>query len=80
MSIGAKYLYYIKDKKEAPIAEDDAKLSKSFIGQGVDISFRWQIFYDLSTYINYGLFLPGNAYDSKEGTRNFIMFGANLSF
>jgi hypothetical protein len=80
MSLGAKYLYYLKDKKEAPINSGEADLPKAFIGQGVDVSFRWQIFYDLSMYINYGLFLPGDAYDSlSNGTRNFVMAGVNLS-
>lgn len=80
MSLGAKYLYYVKDKKEAPIAQGEANLPESFIGQGIDLSLRWQIFYDLSAYINYGLFMPGDAYNSTEGNRNFIMCGANLSF
>ncbi len=79
MSLSAKYLYYLKDKKEAPIAQGEANLPQSFIGQGIDISLRWQIFYDLSAYINYGLFIPGDAYDSTEGNRNFIMCGANFS-
>jgi len=79
LSFGVKYLYYMKDKKELPIAPDEAVLPKSFIGQGVDASLRWQIFYDLSMYINYGIFLPGAAYDSKTGAKNFVMTGVNLS-
>ena len=80
MSLGAKYLYYLKDKKDAPINSGEANLPKAFIGQGVDVSFRWQIFYDMSMYINYGLFLPGSAYDSlSNGSRNFVMAGVNLS-
>ena len=80
MSVGSKYLYYLKDKKDAPINSGEADLPKSFIGQGVDVSFRWQIFYDLSMYVNYGLFLPGDAYDSGSNkTRNFFMAGVNLS-
>jgi hypothetical protein len=80
MSLGAKYLYYLKDKKDGYINSGEAALSKSFIGQGVDVSFRWQIFYDLSMYINYGLFLPGAAYDSSSnGSSNFVMAGINLS-
>ena len=84
MSLGAKYAYYIKDEKDSPInSGTDASADESFIGQGVDVSFRWQIFYDLSVYVNYGLFLPGDAfedsYGEKEGNRNFVMAGMNLS-
>jgi len=80
MSLGAKYLYYLKDKKDAPINSNEATLPKAFIGQGVDVSLRWQMFYDLSMYINYGLFIPGDAYDDlSNAPRNFVMAGINLS-
>jgi len=80
MSLGSKYFYYLKDKKEAPINSGEAALPKAFIGQGVDVSFRWQILYDLSMYINYGLFIPGDAYDNvSKVNRNFVMAGVNLS-
>ena len=79
MSLGAKYDYYMKDQKEAAINSGEATLPEAFIGQGVDVSLRWQMFYDLSMYVNYGLFLPGDAYDSSTGERTFIMAGVNLS-
>jgi len=79
ISLSAKYNYYKKDKKEAPINSGEATLPESFIGQGVDVSFRWQMFYDLSMYVNYGLFLPGDAYDSSTGNKTFVMAGINLS-
>ncbi len=78
LSIGAKYDYYLKDKKESAINSGDATLPKGFIGQGVDLSLRWQMFYDLSMYVNYGLFLPGDAY-TNTGAQNFVMAGLNLS-
>ncbi len=75
LSLGAKYLYYRKDKKDA----GTTPLTKAFIGQGVDVSLRWQMFYDLSMYVNYGIFLPGAAYKSSTGASNFVMAGVNLS-
>jgi hypothetical protein len=79
MSLGVKYLYYMKDKKEMPISSGDAALPEAFVGQGVDVSLRWQMFYDLSMYVNYGLFLPGDAYDPSMGEKSFAMAGINLS-
>lgn len=79
MSLGAKYDYYMKDQKDAPINSGEADLPEAFIGQGVDVSLRWQMFYDLSMYVNYGLFLPGDAYESSTGERTFVMAGVNLS-
>ncbi len=78
MSIGGKYSYYRKDKKESPIKSGEAGLPDLNIGQGVDASLRWQMFYDLSMYVNYGLFLPGKAYTDKT-KQNFIMAGVNIS-
>jgi len=79
MSLGAKYSYYLKDEKASSINAGEADdYDKSFIGQGIDISLRWQVFYDASFYVNYGLFLPGDAYKNKDAN-NFIMAGINLS-
>lgn len=84
MSLGAKYAYYMKDEKDSTVnSGTDAAYAESYIGQGIDVSFRWQIFYDLSVYVNYGWFLPGDAFkDSlgeKEGARNFVMAGMRKS-
>jgi hypothetical protein len=80
MSIGAKYSHYIKDKTDSPInSGNDAKEKEDFIGKGVDVSLRWQIFYDASFYMNYGLFLPGDACTNKD-SQSFLMAGMNLSF
>lgn len=79
MSMGVKYSYYMKDEESSPIKSGEASLEDSDIGQGVDVSLRWQMFYDLSLYVNYGIFLPGAAYED-DGARNFIMTGLNLSF
>jgi hypothetical protein len=80
MSLSGKYSYYMKDKKESPIGDNEAELEKPNIGQGVDASFKWQMFYDLSMYVNYGIFLPGAAFDSSEDARHFVMSGVNFSF
>jgi len=78
ISLGAKYSYYLKDNQNSPINNNEAEGHKSFIGQGVDVSLRWQMFYDASFYVNYGLFLPGDAYKDKT-SQNFVMAGMNLS-
>ncbi len=79
LSLGSKYSYYLKDKKRSAINSYEADDNdKPFIGQGVDVTLRWQIFYDASFYMNYGLFLPGDAYEKKD-PHNFIMAGINLS-
>lgn len=78
MSVGSKYSYYRKDKKKSCINSGEAELPDFNVGQGIDASLRWQMFYDLSMYVNYGLFLPGKAYNDK-GKQNFIIAGINIS-
>lgn len=79
LSLSGKYSYYMKDEKSSPINDGtEATLNKPFIGQGMDFSLRWQMFYDASIYVNYGLFMPGDAYASKD-KRSFAMAGVNLS-
>ncbi len=79
MTLMAKYACYMKDKNDSGVTSGDAMVAESFIGQGIDVSLRWQMFYDLSMYVNYGLFLPGDAYDSSVGSEQFAMAGINLS-
>ncbi len=80
MSLMAKYTYYMKDVTSAGVNEGDGGLDKAFLGQGLDASLRWEIYYDLSFYVNYGVFFPGSAYDSGTGETQFAMAGVNLSF
>ncbi len=80
MNLIARYSYYMKDKPEAPASIGEGPLEERFLGQGIDLSLRWAIFSDFSFFVNYGLFLPGDAYSSSEGTRNFVMGGFNLVF
>lgn len=80
MNVIARYSYYMKDKPEAYASAGEGPLEERFLGHGADFSLRWAIFSDLSFFVNYGLFLPGDAYSSSEGTRNFVMGGFNLVF
>ncbi|HQQ50920.1 MAG TPA: alginate export family protein [Spirochaetota bacterium] len=80
MNLVFYYSYYMKDEKESPISGGEADLPESFVGQAVDVMLRWPIYYDLSLFANYGLFLPGDAYPSGTPERHFIMTGVNIVF
>ena len=79
MTAGVKYAYYMKAEKESPIISGSASESSKNIGQGIDLSLRWQIFYDMSFYLNYGIFLPGDAYSDVQEDIHFIQTGFNFS-
>ncbi len=76
----AKYSYYMKDLPTSVISYGEADQDSKDVGHGIDASVRWKIFYDLVVYMNYGLFMPGDAYLSSEKNRNFIMGGFHLNF
>ena len=81
----AKYSMYMKDKKDADIyaagESQGATNGKRFAGQGVDASLRWEPYYDLGVYLNYGMFIPGSAYPSnKDDLKHFVACGATISF
>jgi hypothetical protein len=81
MAFIAKYSLYRKDKAEAPIGSGEAVENSSNVGQGIDASLRWRIFHDLSFFLNYAVFLPGDAYASTEDdNKSFMMAGLNISF
>jgi hypothetical protein len=83
MNILLKYSYYMKDKPNATISRNnvpESTLDEKEIGHGGDIAFRWRIYYDLSFFISYGIFLPGKAYDSSAEARHFTMGGFNIIF
>lgn len=80
MSLSVKYDYYMKDKPDSGINAGAAPLAKRFVGQGVDASLHWAVYYDMSVFVTYGLFLPGSAYSSSTKNSNFIMGGLNIVF
>ena len=80
MTIIAKYSYYMKDIKEAYINGGEGVEEEFFVGHGVDVALRWKILGDLSFFLNYAIFLPGDAFASSENNRHFIMEGISLSF
>ncbi len=75
-----KYSYYMKAKKESPINDGEANIEKAYIGQEIDASLRWKIFSDLSAYMNFGIFFPGDAFKSDAEKKTFIMAGMNIHF
>lgn len=80
MNIIARYNYYMKANSKGTVSDGEAGINSSDVGHGIDLSLRWKPWYDLSFFINYGLFIPGGAYASSEENRNFVMTGFTLVF
>jgi hypothetical protein len=62
-----------------PISDPRSFNNSADIGTEVDVFLRWRIFSDLGISINYGVFMPGKAYDERSN-RNFVSAGLTFSF
>jgi hypothetical protein len=77
--VGA-YLYgYRKDEKSAPISDPRATEDDADIGLELDLFLRWRIASDVGVSVNFGSFMPGDAY-LDDDTRNFFSAGLTYSF
>ncbi len=80
MVLITKYSYYQKDKEKGPTSDAAANNSRGFVGQGVDVNLRWEIYSDLGFFAGYSLFIPGDAYNKDFGNRTLVLSGVNLKF
>ena len=79
LQVGLFYYLYRKDESAAPISDPRSFKDDSDVGQEVDVTLRWRIFSDLGVSVNFGRFLPGDAYDETSG-RTFLSAGFTYGF
>lgn len=66
LMLALKYTYYLKANSAASISDNDAKLAKAVVGQGVDVQLVWDFRSDVKLFYAYGAFLPSEAYDAAN--------------
>lgn len=79
LEVGAFGYLYRKVESAAPISDPRSFLDDSEVGTEIDLFLRWRILSDLGVSVNFGRFMPGDAYDDTDG-RNFISAGLTYSF
>jgi hypothetical protein len=62
VTLGAKFITYLKDKKTGGISDVAANEDKRFVGTETDFYCYWSITKNLAYLIRYGIFYPGAAY------------------
>ena len=77
--LGASYYWYRKVQSAQPISDPRSLVDNSDVGQELDFTMRWRITSDFGVSINYGVFLPGDAYLTKSN-RSFLSAGMTYSF
>lgn len=79
LEVGVFGYLYRKDESAAPISDPRSFNDDSEIGTEIDLFLRWRVLSDLGLSINFGRFMPGDAYDDTDG-RNFFSAGFTYGF
>lgn len=78
LQLGLDLTATFKMDPDAPIEEPTH--DKSFLGFEPDFVANWRVTSDLTIVTRVGLFFPGDAIETTSSVRQFIFFGATLSF
>lgn len=80
VNAGIRYNHYLKDKPGGGVNIDGvARKNSRSVGQGIDLSVKWKTFSDLSFFAQYGIFIPGAAFEDKKKWHT-AMFGLLAEF
>ena len=80
-SLGIDYYRYFKDEKDGGIYDTEAINSDTDIGDEVDLTIFWQILSDLTLELQYGYFMPGDAYpDAFDDSEQYYSASMTLSY
>ncbi len=80
LDVGSYVYGYRKDEETAPISDPGAFLDDSDVGTEIDLFLRWRAASDVGVSVNYGHFMPGDAYGDDDDARDFFSAGITYSF
>ena len=81
LTLVVDYYRYYKDKSAGGIYDAEASASNDDIGSEIDISAIWQIFSDLRCTLQYGHFMPGDAYpNSTDDSSDYLSVSMIITF
>ena len=79
MTLGVDQFFYLKADKWGAGPDVNSRQRNSFLGEETDVYCNWRIMSDVVWTIRYGVFVPGDAYDTDK-CRNFLFTGVTFSF
>ncbi len=80
-TLGVDYYRYYKDKAGGAIYDADATEDKSYVGDEVDLELFWQLFSDVSCTLQYGHFVPGDAYSpAANDPEDYFSVSVTMTF
>jgi hypothetical protein len=81
LMLGVDYFWYFKDKSEGGMSDPEAVADSHDIGRELDLKLSWQLLSDLTWSVNYGFFIPGDAYlDSANDRNHYFSQGLTVTF
>jgi len=79
LTLQVDYFRYFKNKSGGGISDSEATADSHDIGSEIDLTVSWQILSDLKWSLNYGHFMPGDAFlDSADDADDY--FSNSLTF
>jgi hypothetical protein len=80
-TVKVDYYHYYKDRAAGAIYDLDAIERKRYVGDEVDLEVFWQMLSDVSCTIQYGHFIPGDAYPRvAHASEDYFSVSVTLTF
>ncbi|MFH1640397.1 MAG: alginate export family protein [Candidatus Omnitrophota bacterium] len=79
LMLGFDYYRYYKDKSAAGIYDPAATNNNSIIGDEFDATLSWQVCSDLSFKLQYGHFIPNDAYPTGD-SEDYLSISTSITF
>ncbi len=81
VTLGVDYYRFYKDKKSGGIYDPEASESNDDVGSEIDATLGWRIFSDMGFSVEYGHFMPGEAYpDSSNDSQDYFSVSTTFMF
>ena len=76
--VGIEYYRFYKDKRRGGISDTNATVADKDIGSEIDLNLSWQILSDVTMTLEFGYFMPGDAYP-RNGDDSEKYFSADVT-
>lgn len=81
LTMGVDYYRFYKDKKSGGIYDPQASEGNDDVGSEIDATLGWRIFSDMGVSVEYGHFMPGEAYpDSSNDSQDYFSVSTTFTF
>ena len=81
LSFAFDYYRFFKDRRSGGISDEEATQNSRDVGSEIDFTIDWQAFSDLNISIEFGHFMPGDAFPSSaNNNENYFSVSSTITF